>query len=79
MSLTRKSLYAKEERQRDYWTKLGGPFYVRGFQTLYPALSRQLAASSLTEEYRFLDLTAVFDGLSAQPSVITQNRPYIIT
>jgi len=66
MPLTRKSLSANEERQWNYWLKLGGLFFARGFQKLYPLLSPQLAASAQTEDYHFLDLTAVFDGLKIQ-------------
>ncbi|HKE24689.1 MAG TPA: SGNH/GDSL hydrolase family protein [Bryobacteraceae bacterium] len=66
ISLTRKSLAAKEERQQNYWIKLEGPFYDRGFQTLYPLLSRQLVANSQAEGSRFLDLTAVFDRMKIQ-------------
>lgn len=66
MPLTHKSLSANEERQWNYWTKLGGLFFARGFQRLYPLLSPQLAASSQAEDYHFLDLTAVFDGMKVQ-------------
>jgi lysophospholipase L1-like esterase len=66
MPLTRKSLSANEERQWNYWMKLGGLFFARGFQKVYPSLSPQLAASSQAENYHFLDLTGVFDGMKIQ-------------
>jgi lysophospholipase L1-like esterase len=64
--VTRKPLTAVETRLFDYWSKLDGPLYVYGFQTLYPQLSAQLTSTAQTEGYRFLDLTAVFDGTGVQ-------------
>jgi lysophospholipase L1-like esterase len=66
VAVTRKPLTGVETRLFDYWSKLDGPLYVYGFQTLYPQLSAQLTSAARTEGYRFLDLTAVFDRTGVQ-------------
>jgi lysophospholipase L1-like esterase len=66
VAVTRKPLTGVETRLFDYWSKLDGPLYVYGFQTLYPQLSAQLTSAAQTEGYRFLDLTAVFDRTGVQ-------------
>ncbi len=66
LAVTRKPLTSIESRLLDYWSKIDGPLYVYGFQSLYPRLSSQLADGAQTEGYRFLDLTGVFDRMSAQ-------------
>ena len=66
IAVTRKPMTGVETRLFDYWSKLDGPLYVYGFQTLYPQLSVQLTSAAQTEGYRFLDLTAVFDGTGVQ-------------
>ena len=66
LALTRKPLTSIEGRLLDYWSKIDGPLYVYGFQTLYPRLSSELARGSATEGYQFLDLTGVFDSMSVQ-------------
>ena len=49
-----------------HWSKIDGPLYVYGFQTLYPQLSAQLTSAAQTEGYRFLDLSSVFDHAGVQ-------------
>jgi lysophospholipase L1-like esterase len=66
LAVTRKPLTSIESRLLDYWSKIDGPLYVYGFQTLYPRLSSELAEEAATEGYRFLDLTGVFDRMSVQ-------------
>jgi lysophospholipase L1-like esterase len=66
IAVTRKPLTGVETRLFDYWSKLDGPLYVYGFQTLYAQLSAQLTSAAQTEGYRFLDLTAIFDRASVQ-------------
>jgi lysophospholipase L1-like esterase len=66
VAVTRKPLTDVETRLFDYWTKVDGPLYVYGFQTLYPELSAQLTSAAQTEGYGFLDLTAVFDQTGIQ-------------
>jgi lysophospholipase L1-like esterase len=66
LAVTRKPLTDIESRLLDYWSKIDGPLYVYGFQTLYPRLSSELAEGAATEGYRFLDLTGVFDRMSVQ-------------
>ena len=66
IAVTRKPLTSVETRLFDYWSKVDGPLYVYGFQTLYPQLSAQLTSDAQTEGYRFLDLTAVFDRTGVQ-------------
>jgi lysophospholipase L1-like esterase len=66
IAVTRKQLTSVESRILDYWSKLDGPLFVYGFQTLYPQLSSRVSAASETEGYRFLDLANVFDHTSAQ-------------
>ena len=66
IAVTRKPLTNTESRLLDYWSKIDGPLYVQGFQTLDPLLASELSQGSLTEGYRFLDLTGVFDHMSAQ-------------
>jgi len=66
IAVTRKPMTGVETRLFDYWSKLDGPLYVYGFQTLYPQLSAQLTSTAQTEGYRFLDLTNVFDGTGVQ-------------
>jgi lysophospholipase L1-like esterase len=66
LAVTRKSLTSIESRLLDYWSKINGPLYVYGVQTLYPRLSSALARGSAIEGYGFLDLTGVFDHVSPQ-------------
>jgi lysophospholipase L1-like esterase len=66
IAVTRKRLTSIESRLLDYWSKIDGQLYVYGFQTLYPHLSSELADGAQTEGYQFLDLTGVFDHMSAQ-------------
>ena len=66
IAVTRKPLTSIEGRVLEYWSKIDGPLYVYGFQTLYPRLSKELSDGAETEGYRFLDLTGVFDRMSAQ-------------
>jgi lysophospholipase L1-like esterase len=66
IAVTRKPLTSVETRLLEYWSKIDGPLYVYGFQTLYPHLSSELADGAQREGYRFLDLTGVFDRMSAQ-------------
>jgi GDSL-like Lipase/Acylhydrolase family len=66
IAVTRKPLTGVETQLFDYWSKIDGPLYVYGFQTLYPQLSAQLTSVAQTEGYRFLDLTAVFDRTGVQ-------------
>jgi lysophospholipase L1-like esterase len=66
IAVTRKPLTLVETRLFDYWSKVDGPVYVYGFQTVYPQLSAQLTSAAQTEGYRFLDLTGVFDRTGVQ-------------
>ena len=66
IAVTRKPLTGVETRLFDYWSRVDGPLYVYGFQTVYPQLSAQLTSDAQTEGYRFLDLTPVFDHTGAQ-------------
>jgi lysophospholipase L1-like esterase len=66
LAVTRKPLTSIESQLLDYWSKIDGPLYVYGFQTLYPRLSSVLAQGAGAEGYRFLDLTGVFDRMSVQ-------------
>jgi len=66
IAVTQKPLTSIESRLLEYWSKIDGPLYVYGFQTLYPRLSKELSDGVETEGYRFLDLTGVFDRMSAQ-------------
>jgi lysophospholipase L1-like esterase len=66
LAVTRKPLTNIENQLLDYWSKIDGPLYVYGFQSLYPRLSRELADGAGTEGYRFLDLTSVFDRMNVQ-------------
>jgi lysophospholipase L1-like esterase len=66
IAVTRKPLTGVETRLFDYWSRVDGPLYVYGFQTVYPQLSAQLTSDAQTERYRFLDLTAVFDHTGVQ-------------
>ena len=66
IAVSRKPLTGVETRLFDYWSRVDGPLYVYGFQTVYPQLSAQLTSDAQTEGYRFLDLTPVFDHTSAQ-------------
>ena len=66
LAVTRKPLTSIESRLLDYWSKVDGPLYVYGFQTLYPRLSSELAQGAATEGYRFLDLAGVFDRMNVQ-------------
>jgi len=66
IAVTRKPLTSIESRVLEYWSKIDGPLYVYGFQTLYPRLSNELSDGAETEGYRFLDLTGVFDRMGAQ-------------
>jgi lysophospholipase L1-like esterase len=66
IAVTRKPLTGVETRLFDYWSKMDGPLYVYGFQTVYPQLSAQLTSDAQTEGYHFLDLTTVFDRTGIQ-------------
>jgi lysophospholipase L1-like esterase len=66
IAVTRKPPTSVESRLLEYWSKIDGPLYVYGFQTLYPHLSGEMADGAQREGYRFLDLTGVFDRMSAQ-------------
>jgi lysophospholipase L1-like esterase len=66
IAVTRKLLTSVESRLLEYWSKIDGLFYVHGFQTLYPRLSSELSNGAHAEGYRFLDLSGVFDRMSAQ-------------
>jgi hypothetical protein len=66
LAVTRKPLTGVESRLLDYWSKIDGPLYLYGFQTLYPRLSSALTRRSAAEGYWFLDLTGVFDRMSVQ-------------
>ena len=66
IAVTRKPLTSIEGRVLEYWSKIDGPLYVYGFQTLYPRLSSELAEGAASEGYGFLDLTGVFDRMSVQ-------------
>src|ERR1700733_9398315 len=66
IAVTRKPLTGGETRLFDYWSKVDGPLYVYGFQTLYPQLSAQLTSAEQTDGYRLLDLTDVFDHSGLQ-------------
>jgi hypothetical protein len=66
IAVTRKPLTSVESRVLEYWSKIDGPFFVYGFQTLYPRLSKELSDGAQTEGYQFLDLTSVFDRVSDQ-------------
>jgi hypothetical protein len=66
IAVSRKPLTGVETQLFDYWSKVDGPLYVYGFQTLYPQLSAQLTSAGPTDGYRFLDLTTVFDRAGVQ-------------
>jgi hypothetical protein len=66
IAATRKPLTGVEGRLLEYWSKIDGPLYVYGFQTLYPRLARALSDGAQTEGYGFLDATGVFDHMSVQ-------------
>jgi lysophospholipase L1-like esterase len=66
IAVTRKPLTGVETRLFEYWSKIDGPLYVYGFQTVYPQLATQLASTAQTEGYHFLDLTTVFDRTGVQ-------------
>jgi hypothetical protein len=66
IAVTRKPLTSVESRLLEYWSKIDGPLYVYGFQTLYPQLARELSDAAQAEGYRFLDATGVFDRMTAQ-------------
>jgi lysophospholipase L1-like esterase len=66
IAVTRKPLTNTETQLLDYWSRLDGPLFVYGFQTLYPQLSSLLSAGAETDGYRFLNATNAFDGTSVQ-------------
>jgi lysophospholipase L1-like esterase len=65
LAVTRKEKTSVEKQLLDYWLKTDGMF-VYGFERLYPVLARKLAADAQAEGYSFIDLTGVFDRMSAQ-------------
>jgi lysophospholipase L1-like esterase len=65
LAVTRKQLTSVEKQLLDYWRKTEGTF-VYGFEALYPELAKNIATDAETEGYVFLDLTAVFDHMTAQ-------------
>jgi lysophospholipase L1-like esterase len=65
LAVTRKQLTSVEQQLLDYWRKTDGTF-AYGFEALYPGLAKNLATDAQAEGYRFLDLTGVFDGMTAQ-------------
>lgn len=65
LAVTRKEKTSIEKQLLDYWRKTDGTF-VYGFERLYPELARKLAADAHGEGYSFIDLTGVFDRMSAQ-------------
>jgi lysophospholipase L1-like esterase len=65
LAVTRKEMTSVEKQLLDYWRKIDGTF-VYGFESLYPELAKKLAADAQAEGYRFIDLTGVFDRMSAQ-------------
>ncbi len=66
LAVTRKQLTSTEKALLDYWWKVDGTLYVYGFQTLYTELAKTLASDARQEGYGFLDLTGVFDSVTAQ-------------
>jgi lysophospholipase L1-like esterase len=65
LAVTRKQLTSVEKQLLDYWRKIDGTF-VYGFEALYPELAKKLATDAQGEGYGFLDLTGVFDRMTAQ-------------
>lgn len=65
LAVTRKEMTSVEKQLLGYWLKTDGTF-VYGFERLYPELAKKLAADAQAEGYSFLDLTGVFDRMSAQ-------------
>jgi hypothetical protein len=66
IAVTGKPLTDIEKQLFDYWSRLEGPLDLYGFQALYPQLSRRLITNAAKEGYQFLNLTNVFDHVSAQ-------------
>lgn len=66
IAVTRKALTSTEGKLLEYWVKLDRSLYVYGFHTLYPRLSSELSDGARAEGYQFVDLTGVFDHMSAQ-------------
>ncbi len=64
--LTRKPLAGTEARISEYDRVVAGRMEVFAFETLYPALAKQLSADAVKEGYQFLDLTNVFDQMNDQ-------------
>jgi lysophospholipase L1-like esterase len=66
IAVTRKPLTQVETQVFEYWSKLEGPLFVYGFETLYPQLSDRLASGAQMDGYQFLDATHIFDGMQIQ-------------
>jgi len=66
IAVTHKQLTGIEAQLLEYWSKVDGPLYTHGFQTLYPLLADELSDGAKTQGYRFLDLTGVFDNMNVQ-------------
>ena len=65
LAVTQKQLTGTEEQLLAYWQKTDRTF-AYGFQALYPELAKKLATDAQAEGYAFLDLTPVFDRMTAQ-------------
>jgi lysophospholipase L1-like esterase len=66
IAVTHKQFTGTEAQLLEYWSKVDGPLYIRGFQTLYPLLANELSDGAKTRGYGFLDLTGVFDNMNVQ-------------
>jgi len=66
LQLTKKTLVDREPRLAEYDRSVAGPVQTYVSETVYPMLSKQLAADAGTEGFGFADLTDVFDGMKEQ-------------
>jgi len=63
---SRKPWAGTEQQLLEYHRKMETPVFVYGFETLYPRLAASLRADAVRRTFDFLDLTSVFDGVTAE-------------
>ncbi len=62
LRLSKKPLVGPEARLAEYDRAIAGRVEMYSYENLYPAIARQLSG----DEYSFVDLTGVFDGIDVQ-------------